>query len=64
MKLTTRARYGVRLMVELALNYGKGPLFLKNIAKVQNISEKYLSLDHHTPARSRFGEFRPKGTWG
>jgi Rrf2 family protein len=31
-------------MVELALNYGKGPLFLKNIAKMQNISEKYLSL--------------------
>lgn len=44
MKLSTRARYGVRLMVELALNYGKGPVFLKDIAKRQNISEKYLSL--------------------
>jgi Rrf2 family protein len=31
-------------MVELALNYGKGPLYLKDIAKGQNISEKYLSL--------------------
>jgi Rrf2 family protein len=31
-------------MVELALNYGKGPVFLKDIAKGQNISEKYLSL--------------------
>jgi Rrf2 family protein len=44
MKLSTRARYGVRLMVELALNYGKGPVYLKDIAKIQNISEKYLSL--------------------
>ena len=44
MKLSTRARYGVRLMVALAFNYGKGPVFLKDIAKGENISEKYLSL--------------------
>jgi Rrf2 family protein len=44
MKLSTRARYGVRLMVALALNYGTGPVFLKDIAKGENISEKYLSL--------------------
>ncbi len=44
MKLSTRARYGVRLMVALAFNYDKGPVFLKDVAKVENISEKYLSL--------------------
>lgn len=44
MKLSTRTRYGVRLMVALALNYGQNPVFLKNIAKDENISEKYLSL--------------------
>lgn len=44
MKLSTRARYGVRLMVELAENLDKGPVYLKDIAKIQNISEKYLSL--------------------
>jgi Rrf2 family protein len=44
MKLSTRARYGVRLMVELATSYDKGPVYLKDIAKIQNISEKYLSL--------------------
>ena len=44
MKLSTRARYGVRLMLSLALNYGKGPVFLKDIAKREEISEKYLSL--------------------
>lgn len=44
MKLSTRARYGVRMMLSLALNYGKGPVFLKDIAKREEISEKYLSL--------------------
>jgi Rrf2 family protein len=31
-------------MVALALNYGKRPVFLKDIAKGESISEKYLSL--------------------
>jgi Rrf2 family protein len=44
MKLSTRARYGVRLMVALALNYGKSPVYLKDIARGESISEKYLSL--------------------
>ena len=44
MKLSTRARYGVRLMLALAVNYGKGPVFLKDIARGEDISEKYLSL--------------------
>ena len=44
MKLSTRTRYGVRLMAELALNHGRGPVYLKDIARSQNISEKYLSL--------------------
>jgi len=44
MKLSTRARYGVRLMVALAFNYDKGSVFLKDVAKGENISEKYLSL--------------------
>jgi Rrf2 family protein len=44
MKISTRARYGVRLMATLAENYGKEPIFLKDIAHRENISEKYLSL--------------------
>jgi Rrf2 family protein len=31
-------------MVALALNYGQNHVFLKDIAKDENISEKYLSL--------------------
>ena len=44
MKLSTRSRYGVRLMIALAENYGKGYIYLKDIAKSEGISEKYLSL--------------------
>ena len=43
MRISTRSRYGSRLMLELALNYGKKPVFLKDIAKNEDISEKYLS---------------------
>lgn len=43
MRISTRSRYGTRLMLELALNYGREPVFLKDIAKNEEISEKYLS---------------------
>jgi len=42
MKLSTRARYGARAVLELALNYGKGITTLHDIAQKQNISERYL----------------------
>jgi Rrf2 family transcriptional regulator, cysteine metabolism repressor len=43
MKLSTKGRYGVRLMFDLAINAGNGPVSLKDIAARQEISEKYLS---------------------
>ena len=42
MKLSTKGRYGVRLMLDLALHNGEGPVLLKDIARRQGISEKYL----------------------
>ena len=42
MKLSTRSRYGTRLMLELAENYPHGPLHLSTIALQQGISVKYL----------------------
>lgn len=42
MRLSTKGRYGARLMLELALYYGKGPVLLKDIAKREEISEGYL----------------------
>ncbi len=42
MRLSTRGRYGVRLMLDLALHSGNGPVLLKDISKRQGISQKYL----------------------
>jgi len=42
MKLSTRSRYGTRLMLELAEHYHQGPLHLSTIALQQGISVKYL----------------------
>jgi len=42
MKISTKVRYGVRAMLELASHYGKGPIDLKAIAKKEDISLKYL----------------------
>lgn len=42
MRISTRARYGLRLMLDLALKHGKGPIFLKEVSRSQEISEKYL----------------------
>jgi len=41
-KLSTRTRYGIRAILELAQNQGKGPLQIKTIAAHQDISVKYL----------------------
>lgn len=42
MKLSTKGRYGVKAMVDLAINYGKEPISIKSISERQNISEYYL----------------------
>ncbi len=42
MKLSTRSRYGTRMMLDLAQHYGKGAVQLGEIANRQNISLKYL----------------------
>ena len=44
MKLSTRSRYGVRMMIALATAGGDHSVFLKDIAASEDISEKYLSL--------------------
>lgn len=42
MKLSTKGRYGVKAMVDLAINYGGEPVPMKSVAERQNISEQYL----------------------
>lgn len=42
MKLSTRSRYGTRLMLDMAQHYKEGPIQLGDIAKRQDVSVKYL----------------------
>lgn len=42
MKLSTKGRYSSRAMLDLAVNYGQGPVSIKDIARRQEISERYL----------------------
>ncbi|MDO5134514.1 MAG: Rrf2 family transcriptional regulator [Eubacteriales bacterium] len=42
MKISTKGRYAVRLMLDLAENDTGAPIRLKDVAKRQEISEKYL----------------------
>lgn len=44
MRFSTKTRYGIRAMIEIALEEGKGAVFQKDIAENQNLSVKYL--DH------------------
>lgn len=41
-KISTKGRYGLRAMYELAFHRGDAPIPLKNIAQSQDISEQYL----------------------
>lgn len=42
MILSTKGRYGLKAVFELALNYGSGPVSLKKISEKYDISESYL----------------------
>jgi len=42
MKLSTKGRYGVRALLDLALHQGEGLILLKDIARRQEVSLPYL----------------------
>ena len=42
MKISTKGRYALRLMIDLSMNSVGEPVSLKDVAKRQGISEKYL----------------------
>lgn len=42
MKISTKGRYGLTIMIELAKHYGEGPTPLRQIAAEKELSEAYL----------------------
>jgi Rrf2 family protein len=42
MKLSTRSRYGLRALIELAARHGGGPINMQDIADHEQVSRKYL----------------------
>ena len=42
MKISTKTRYGMRFMIDLAQSQGEGRVALKDIADRQGLSKKYL----------------------
>jgi Rrf2 family transcriptional regulator, cysteine metabolism repressor len=42
LKLSTKARYALRAMMQLAVHEGAGPVQLREIARAQRLSPKYL----------------------
>ena len=42
MKLSTKGRYGLRAIVDLAVNQQQGPVSISSIAARQSLSENYL----------------------
>ncbi len=42
MKISTRGRYALRLMIDLAQHQDSGPVSLREVARRQQLSDKYL----------------------
>lgn len=42
LKISTKGRYGLTIMMELAAKFGEGPISLKSIAEKNGLSEHYL----------------------
>ena len=43
MKISTKGRYGLRILLDLALHQSEKPRLIRDIAESQQISEKYIS---------------------
>jgi Rrf2 family transcriptional regulator, cysteine metabolism repressor len=44
MKISTKGRYGLRVMMELATKFGQGPVLVGTIATNQSISGNYIHI--------------------
>ena len=44
MKISTKGRYALRMMLDIAVHQGEGYVALKDTAQREEISKKYLEL--------------------
>lgn len=42
LRISTKGQYGLTIMMELAQHYGEGPVSLRKIAEIHDLSEHYL----------------------
>lgn len=56
MKISTKGRYALRLMLDLSTNYTGNYIPLKTIAQRQDISDKYLEQIIHQLSKQKFVE--------
>ena len=56
MKISTKGRYALRIMLDLAVMGGEEPVWVKDIAKRQDISVKYM--EQIVTILYRFAKFR------
>lgn len=54
MKISTKGRYALRLMLDLAINHTGNYIPLKTVAQRQNISDKYLEQIIHQLSKAGF----------
>ncbi len=43
MKISTKGRYGLRILIDIAIHRSQAPRMIKEIAESQGISQKYVS---------------------
>lgn len=55
MKISTKGRYGLTVVVVLGAKYGEGPIPLRQIAEEQQLSEAYLE-QLIPPLRNQFDD--------
>ncbi len=62
MKLSTRSRYGIRALLDLAMNSGDKPVSINDIARRQGISPRYLeNIFHGLKTAGILGSSKGKG---
>src|SRR5579884_3152406 len=70
MKVSARAEYGIRALIDLAQHYGKGPVQSHDIARRQGLPEPYLNQLLTTlrraglPAATCLPDLRSGSPWG